>query len=174
MRGDNGDLIRGEVQRLKLPKWELSEQWHCVSYKTNSFLQLNLFFLQLSECEMTTHNSCQGATSVCGPPTTETILWDWLFLFVPCSPAEPLLDFVYFPAYTFQSGVTLKLIDIHVFTAASAVALDENNRWVIRLRPLPHTSPTVTHLPVKSSKPVEQKLQQLIFILDSSSEWKAA
>lgn len=41
-----------------------------------------------------------------------------------------LLDCVRFSARTFQSGVTLKIIDMaNVFTTVSAVALNENNRW---------------------------------------------
>lgn len=47
----------------------------------------------------------------------------------PCCPAGLLLDSVWFSVRTFQSGVTLKIMDTaNVFTAESAVALDENNR----------------------------------------------
>lgn len=132
MRDDNGDFIRGEVEWLKLPKWEFGEKSHYVSRKTLSPLQLYLFLLPLSTHSVTTHNGCKAATSDCGPWTTETILWDWLFLFVPRSPAGSLVDGVWFSARTFQSGVTLKIIDVaNVFTTVSAVALYENNRWFI-------------------------------------------
>lgn len=37
-------------------------------------------------------------TLVCGPATTEMILWDWLFFFVPYSPAGPFQGSVWFSA----------------------------------------------------------------------------
>lgn len=46
MRDDNGDFIRGEVEWLKLPKWEFGEQSHYVSRKTLSPLQLYLFYFR--------------------------------------------------------------------------------------------------------------------------------
>lgn len=76
-----------------------------------------------------------------------------------CSPAGLLLVSLWFSVRTFQSGVTLKIIDMaNVFTAVSAVTLDENNRWFICLRTLSQTSPIVTYLPVKSSKPMQHKV----------------
>lgn len=42
MRGRNGEPIRGEVQELKLPKWELTEQSCCMSHKKNPIPSCNM------------------------------------------------------------------------------------------------------------------------------------
>lgn len=143
MRGDNGDLIRGEVQRLKLPKWEFREQSHCVSRKKpipycNS---IYFYFRYLAVKRQRTIAVRLRPLPVVPEPLKRYSGIDFSSL-SPCCPAGLLLDSVWFSVRTFQSGVTLKIMDTaNVFTAESAVALDENNRWFSRLRTLSQNQP---------------------------------
>ena len=88
------------------------------------------------------------------------ILWDWLFLFVPTfssymASGPSVGGFTQdFPE---QSDVEDNKLGT-MFTAVSAVLHNEDNT-LIRLRTLSRTRTIVTYLPVKSSKPVQHKVQ---------------
>lgn len=144
MRGDNTDLIRGEVQRFKLPKWQFGERLHCVSCKnpfplaTQSVSTSVIYPLKDNTQKLSGCDLCLQLTD----HWNDTLgFWDWLFLFVPVfsSWAAPGL---WFSVRIFQSRVILKLIDMaNVFSTVSSATLDESSRWFICLRALSQNQP---------------------------------
>lgn len=94
MGSDNGDLIRGEVQRLKLPKEEFREQSRCVSRKNPSPLAT----LSVFTCVIYTLNNQRTMAvrlrplSVVCKPLKRYTLGLTLPLCPPSSPAGRILE----------------------------------------------------------------------------------
>lgn len=145
---------------LSYPSESLGNSPTVYLIKTHSLLQLNLFLLPLSTRWTTMHNSCKAVTSVCGPQTTETILWDWLFPFVPVfsswtAPGQSVV----FLVRTFQGRVTLKIIDMaKVFTTVSALSSSQWEQQMIH--PLAYIIPNQPNCHILTSQIIQTSAAQ--------------